>query len=58
MWEEAGITGENPGVQARSRHTLSHTSTVDHRSFLFKTLALYCLLHLIYYFFINYELKC
>lgn len=30
MWEEAGVLGENPSVQAGNRHTLSHTITEDH----------------------------
>lgn len=30
IWEEAGVTGENPRVQAGDHDTLSHTSTVDH----------------------------
>lgn len=29
MWEEAEVPGENPRVQARDRHTLPHTITVD-----------------------------
>ena len=29
MWEEAGVPGENPRVQAGDHHTLSHTTTVD-----------------------------
>lgn len=30
MWEEAGVPGENPRVQAGDRRTLSLTTTVDH----------------------------
>lgn len=29
MWEETGVSGENPHVQAGDHHTLSHTATVD-----------------------------
>lgn len=29
MWEETGVSGENPRVQAGDHHTLSHTTTVD-----------------------------
>ena len=29
VWEEAGVPGENPRVQAGDRYTLSHTTTVD-----------------------------
>lgn len=29
MWEETGVSGENPHVQAGDHHTLSHTTTVD-----------------------------
>lgn len=30
IWEEAGVTGENPRFQAGDRRTLSHTNTLDH----------------------------
>jgi hypothetical protein len=30
MWEEVGVTGENPRVQAGDQCTLSYTTTVDH----------------------------
>lgn len=30
MWKEAGVPGENPGVQAGDHHTLSHTTTVEY----------------------------
>lgn len=29
MWEETGVSGENPPVQSGDHHTLSHTTTVD-----------------------------
>lgn len=31
MWEGAGVPGENPRFQAGDRHTLSPTTTDDHR---------------------------
>lgn len=30
IWEEAGVPGKNPRVQADAHHTFSHTTTVDH----------------------------
>lgn len=30
MLEEAGLSGENPRVQAGDHHALSHTTTVGH----------------------------
>lgn len=32
MWEEAGVPGESPRVQAGDRYILSHTTTVDHKN--------------------------
>lgn len=32
MWEEAGVPGENPHVQASDQHTLSHTTTNESNS--------------------------